>query len=112
MNDWKLAVNRGYEIQIDDTGFNPDTQSKNDALHQTGAVYTFAASSKIASRPAGQWNTFEIQAKGDRITVNLNGQPVTDFKVDGSRPAAGHIGLQNHTGKVQFRNILVQSLPD
>jgi hypothetical protein len=23
--DWKLAVKRGYEIQIDDSGFNPDT---------------------------------------------------------------------------------------
>ncbi len=24
-NDWQLAVDQGYEIQIDDTGKNPDT---------------------------------------------------------------------------------------
>lgn len=111
-NDWKLAVDRGYEIQIDDTGFNPDTGQHNDALHQTGAVYTFAASSKIASKAAGQWNTYEIEANKDKINVTLNGQVVTNFTVDGSRPVAGHIGLQNHTGKVQFRNILMRTLPD
>jgi len=37
---------------------------------------------------------------------------VTDYLVDGSRPPLGHIGLQTHTGKVQFRNIMVRSLPD
>jgi hypothetical protein len=42
--------------------------------------------------------------------VTLNGKKVTDFKLDGSRPAKGHIGLQNHTGRVQFRNIQIRSL--
>ena len=111
-NDWKLPVDRGYEIQIDDTGFNPDTGKLHDPLHQTGAVYTLAPSSKIASNPAGQWNTFEIEATIDRIKVALNGQPVTDCPLDGTRPAAGHIGLQMHTGNVQFRNIMIGSLPD
>ena len=111
MNDWKPPVDQGYEIQIDDTGFNPDTGQHNDPLHQTGAVYTLAPSSKIASNAAGQWNTFEIEATSDRIKVNLNGASVTDCPVDGSRPALGHIGLQTHTGNVQFRNIMIRSLP-
>lgn len=111
-NDWKRAVDQGYEIQIDDTGFNPDTGLRNDPLHQTGAVYALAPSSQIASKPAGQWNTFEIEARSDSIKVKLNGIPVTNYVTDGTRPAAGHIGLQNHTGKVQFRNIMIQSLPN
>ena len=111
-NDWKRAVDQGYEIQIDDTGFNPDTGLRDDPLHRTGAVYALAPSSQIASKPAGQWNTFEIEAKSDRIKVKLNGLSLTDYQTDGSRPAAGHIGLQNHTGKVQFRNIMIQALPN
>ena len=109
--DWVLAVDQGYEIQIDDTGFNPDTNKTGDPLHQTGAVYGFAPSSKLASKPVGQWNSYEIQVTKDRIGVTLNGQKVTDFKLDGSRPVQGHIGLQNHTGRVQFRNIQIRSLP-
>ena len=26
--DWKPAVDQGYEVQIDDTGYNPDTNLK------------------------------------------------------------------------------------
>jgi choline dehydrogenase-like flavoprotein len=65
-NDWRLASDRGYEIQIDDMGFNVDTGLNFSPLHQTGAVYALAPSSTLASNPAGQWNTFEIEAtKGD-----------------------------------------------
>jgi hypothetical protein len=40
-NDWKLAVDKGYEIQIDDTGKNPDVTPNTfgDPLHITGSVY-------------------------------------------------------------------------
>ena len=109
-SDWMLAVDHGYEIQIDDTGFNPETNKTGDPLHQTGAVYGFAPSSTLASKPVGQWNTYDIQVTGTRIVVTLDGKKVTDFKLDGSRPAKGHIGLQNHTGRVQFRNIQIRSL--
>jgi choline dehydrogenase-like flavoprotein len=113
-NDWKLASDKGYEIQIDDMGFNPDTNQNSDALHQTGAVYALAPSSTIASKPAGQWNTFEIEATTKTIKVTLNGQAVTSYTINSSdgRPPAGHIGLQCHTGNVQFRNVTIKSLPD
>jgi hypothetical protein len=42
-------------------GFNVDTGLNSSPLHQTGAVYALAPSSQIASKPAGQWNTFEIE---------------------------------------------------
>jgi len=41
-------------------------------VHQTGAVYALAPSSSIASKPAAQWNTFEIEATGTTIKVTLN----------------------------------------
>lgn len=111
-NDWKLAVDKGYEIQIDDRGYNPDTNSFGDALHETGAIYTFAAASRLASKPIGQWNVYEIQAQGNNFTVKLNGEIVSKLTGDGSRPLKGHIGLQNHHpgSRVQFRNIRIKPL--
>jgi hypothetical protein len=112
-NDWKRASDRGYEIQIDDMGFNVDTGQNFSPLHQTGAVYAVAPSSTIASKPAGQWNTFEIEATSTFIKVTLNGQLVTNYSIPASsgRGREGHIGLQCHTGNVQFQNIMVRSLP-
>jgi choline dehydrogenase-like flavoprotein len=111
-NDWRLAVDRGYEIQIDDRGFNPDTGTFDDPLHQTGAIYNIAAASHLASKPVGEWNAFEIEAIGRDIRVSLNGVLVSQLTGDGSRPARGHIGLQNHHpgSRVQFRNIQLEPL--
>jgi 3-keto-disaccharide hydrolase len=111
-NDWRLAVDHGYEIQIDDRGINPDAGTSNDPLHQTGAIYKIAAASHLASKPVGQWNAFDIEARGQEIRVTLNGDLVSQLTGDGSRPAKGHIGLQNHHpgSRVQFRNIQIEPL--
>ena len=69
-NDWKLASDKGYEIQIDDMGFNVDTGQNFSPLHQAGAVYALQASTSLASKPAGQWNTFEITTV--RLKVEQN----------------------------------------
>ena len=113
-NDWKRASDRGYEIQIDDMGFNVNTGQNFSPLHQTGAVYDLAPSSTIASKPAGLWNTFEIEATSTFIKVTLNGQLVTNYSIPTSsgRGREGHIGLQCHTGNVQFQNVMVRSLPN
>ncbi len=112
-NDWKLAVDQGYEIQIDDTGKNPDVTPNTfgDALHITGSVYKLAPATKLASQPLGQWNSYEITAQGNKITVVLNGQPVSQLN-NASRSPKGFIGLQNHHfgSRVQFRNMRVKIL--
>jgi choline dehydrogenase-like flavoprotein len=112
-NDWKLASDKGYEIQIDDMGFNVDTGQNFSPLHQTGAVYALAPSSTVASKPAGQWNTFEIEATGTAINVTLNGQLVTTYSIpaNNSRLREGHIGLQCHSGNVQYQNVMIRTLP-
>src|SRR5205823_2674747 len=108
--DWKPAVDQGYEVQIDDTGYNPDTNRTGDMHHITGAIYTLAPAASLASKPLGQWNTFEIEAIGPTIHVKLNGVPVSALDNPGSRPLQGHIGLQNHHpgSRVQFRNLFIQ----
>jgi len=96
--DPQVAINQGYEIQIDDMGFNVDTGQNFSPLHQTGAVYGLTPSSAIASKPAGQWNTFEIEATDAAISVTLNGQLVSTYLIQANdgRRREGHIGLQCH----------------
>ena len=97
-----IAVREGYEVQIDDKAGNP--------IHQTGAIYDFAAPSKVVSKPPGQWNTMEIQVVNQSYTVIINGQKVTEFT--GSRLTEGYIGLQAHDdkSKVSFRNIMIKEI--
>ena len=82
-----------------------------------------AATPKVrADNPVGQWNTFVITMKRDRLTVVLNGQTVIENAQLPGVPEAGPIGLQHHGGKgkdgrmnpasslVQFRNIFIREL--
>src|SRR5439155_25480513 len=73
-----------------------NTNATGSPLHLTGAVYQFAAASRLASKPLGQWNTSEIAAVGPKIKVKLNGESVSHLANPRRRPLKGHIGLQNH----------------
>jgi hypothetical protein len=74
-----------------------------------------------ADHHIGEWNTFHITMRGDRLTVVLNGQTVIENAQLPGVPAKGPIGLQHHGNKrdgewvsspslVQFRNIYVKEL--
>jgi len=89
-NDPWIAVNIGYEIQIDDLAL-PSGRP----VHKTGAIYGLAAPSSLASKPVGEWNTFEIQAIDQSYTVILNNTKVIS-SFFGNRLTKGYIGIQNH----------------
>ena len=76
-----------------------------------------------ADKPVGEWNKFVITMKGDRMTVELNGQVVIDNAQLPGIPANGPIGLQHHGGLdkrtgelnaasslIQFRNLYLKPL--
>jgi hypothetical protein len=78
---------------------------------------------KKADKPNGEWNTFEITMKGDRLWVKLNGEEVITNAQLPSVSKTGPIALQHHgawdakAGKwtgppslVQFRNISIREL--
>jgi hypothetical protein len=76
---------------------------------------------KNADKNIGEWNTFEITMKGDRLTVVLNGEKVIDSAQLPGIPERGRFALQHHGGKkdgkwtgppslVQFRNISIKEL--
>jgi hypothetical protein len=110
-DDLQPAIERGYEIQIDDRGLDPATGRLDSALHLTGAIYRLAPAVGRASRPVGEWNAFEITARGPVIAVRLNGTDISRLE-DASREPRGHIGLQNHHegSAVQFRRLDIMRL--
>ncbi len=63
-----------------------------------------------ADEPVGEWNRFEITAKGDRVTVVLNGKTVIHQARLPGIPKRGSIGLQHHGDLVQFANIYIKEL--
>ena len=80
---------------------------------------------KKVDKPRGEWNTFEITLKGDRLWVKLNGEEVIANAQLPGIAAEGPIALQHHgswnaktnqwTGPpslVQFRNISIKELTD
>ena len=58
---------------------------------------------KKAYKPAGEWHTFEITAKGETLDVKLNGVLVTTASNVKNRE--GHIGIQGEHGLLEFRKI-------
>ena len=105
------AIDRGYEVQIDDRGLDPKRNVFGSAFHLTGAIYPLAPAVRRCSRAAGEWNLFEITARGATLAVKLNGQEVS-ILANASREPRGHIGLQNHRdgSAVQFRDLHVMPL--
>lgn len=105
------AIERGYEVQIDDRGLDPATGQLGSPYHLTGAVYRLAPAATLASRGVGAWNVFEITARGATIDVRLNGTHVARLE-NADREARGHIALQNHHegSAVRFRELKIQRL--
>jgi hypothetical protein len=60
-------------------------------------------------KPAGEWNHYEIRVQGDRITLSVNGAPVSEMAGVGLR--RGYIGLEAEGYEITFRNVRLQALP-
>jgi hypothetical protein len=63
-----------------------------------------------ADAPIGDWNRMAITARGDRLTVVLNGREVIAEARLPDLPARGPIGLQHEHGRIQFRNLFIKEL--
>jgi hypothetical protein len=74
-----------------------------------------------ADKPVGEWNSFDITLKGDRLTVVLNDITVIENAELPGIPLKGPIAFQHHGGfkdgkyfgnpsLVQFRNVLIKPL--
>jgi len=94
----KVGAATAYEVQIAD---------KRTDGNGTGAITDLAKVSP-ALRAAGQWNTYEITAKGTQLTVALNG--AVTASIQNSKYARGPIALQYIAGIVKFRRVEIRPL--
>ena len=96
----KIGSKSAYEVNIFDTRPDPS--------YGTGAIVDTAKASTVL-KAGGKWNTYEIVAKGPKMTVTLNGTKTVDGVEDTKFPA-GPIALQFGVGTVKFRKVQIRPL--
>jgi hypothetical protein len=125
VHDLSRMLQNALEMQILDT-FEAQTMDK----FSCGAVYGLLEPAVNAARRAGEWNTAVITCIDSQIRITLNGLPIINMDLndwdtpgcnpDGTAhkfvrafkelPRKGRIVLQDHGGKVWFRNIKLRPL--
>ena len=79
-----------------------------DPSYGTGAIVKVATVPAPMPKAGGKWNTYEITAKGTRLTLVLNGQKTVE--VDDAKFANGPIALQWGRGVIKFRKVDIKAL--
>lgn len=99
-NPAEITPTNAYEVNIFDT--------RPDPTYGTGAIVGLA---KVTAphKTGGRWNVMEIEARGDRFTVTLNGVRTVDGAQDTAHPR-GRIALQYGMGEVKFRKVQVRPI--
>jgi hypothetical protein len=114
----------GMELQILDNEDPIYSQLQPYQYH--GSVYGIIPAKRGFLKPLGQWNYQEVIAKGNRITVTLNGEVILDGDIKeasknntatmdhkqhpGLLNKKGHIGFLGHGSVVKFRNIRLKDI--
>ncbi len=63
---------------------------------------------QAAYNPTGEWQTYEITARGETLEVRLNGALLTT--ATSIKNLTGHIGIQGELGLLEFRKIEVEEI--
>ena len=113
---------QGMELQILDN--TAEKWSDLEPYQYHGSIYGIAPAERGHLNPAGEWNTQQVIANGDQITVTLNGVTILDVDLSefdnsdtpdgedhpGLSRDSGHIGFMGHGDEVAFRNIQIRDL--
>jgi len=98
-----------YEVQLlDDADAKPDK-------HTTCSLYRYVAPTATAHKAAPEWNTVEVECKGPRIKITMNGKDVlnvdqTTIPEIKDKPLSGYVCVQAHSKQVEFRNLRIKEL--
>lgn len=108
----------GMEIQVLDD--YAEQYNNLEPWQYCGSIYKVQAPTKRVTKPAGEWNKYEILCDGPIVKIWLNGVLINDAnliqhmdKTDthpGIKRRAGYIGLQNHSTRIDYRNIHLTEL--
>jgi hypothetical protein len=58
-------------------------------------------------KPAGEWNAYEITARGKTLSLWVNGAVTSEMTIDVPR---GHFGLEAEGWRIEFRNLKLKPL--
>jgi Domain of Unknown Function (DUF1080) len=94
-----ITATNAYEVNIYD--------KRPDQSYRTGGIVDVAKPASVVMT-GGKWNSFDITARGTKLTVMLNGMKMVD--VDDKKHARGPIALQYGAGTVKFRNVRIRTL--
>ncbi len=117
---WHVAP----EMQVlDDKGWGEDERR-----HHAGALYDLYAPTSSVVKSPNQWNDVRLVVDGNHVEHWLNGEKVVEVelnsddwkervakskfkdKPDYAKATKGHLCLQDHSGKVEYRTIRVKKL--
>ena len=94
-----------HEIQIFDS-FGKKTLSHSDC----GSIYGVAIPAANASKPPGEWQTFDVTLIDRRLIVFHNGICIHNHLDLGAEAEPGPILLQGNHGEVSYRNLRIKPL--
>jgi hypothetical protein len=124
--DQPWSYHTGPEYQVLDDAAHPDGRSR---LTSAGSNFALHAAPQGVVRPAGEWNDTRLVVNGARVEHWLNGVRVVEYELwtteweqlvqaskfaqwpSYGRAPRGHIALQDHGDRVEFRTIRIVELP-
>ncbi len=126
VKDWPI-YKTAPEMQVLDNERHPDARAGKNGNRMAGSLYDLIPAKPQNAKPAGEWNSIEIEVYKGSVWHRQNGETVLEYHlwtedwnklVAGSKfpelnpdwanvPKSGVIALQDHGDDVWFRNIKI-----